>query len=75
MNHDLLNHAPFFNLDIIVCRNVMIYFNKKQQNETVTNFYESLKEIDLIFNVSAQLITNKASMKIKKKWCVFQPLG
>ena len=24
-----------------------------------------LKEIDLIFNVSAQLITNKASMKIK----------
>ena len=26
-----------------------------------------LKEIDLIFNVSAQLITNKASMKIKTK--------
>ena len=49
VNHDLINHAPFFNLDIIVCRNVMIYFNKKQQNETVTNFYESLKENGILF--------------------------
>ncbi len=49
VNHDLLNHAPFFNLDIIVCRNVMIYFNKKQKKETVTNFYESLKENGILF--------------------------
>ena len=49
VSHDLINHAPFFNLDIIVCRNVMIYFNKKQQNETVTNFYESLKENGILF--------------------------
>ncbi|MEC7181614.1 MAG: CheR family methyltransferase, partial [Bdellovibrionota bacterium] len=49
VNHDIINHAPFFNLDIVVCRNVMIYFNKKQQNETVTNFYESLKENGILF--------------------------
>ncbi len=37
------------NLDIIFCRNVMIYFDKAHQRELVANFYQSIYEHGYLF--------------------------
>ena len=46
----------------------------KQLHNEVCKIANGLKEIDLIFKVSAQLITNKASMKIKTLRRIHKPL-
>lgn len=40
--HDLVTGDVFNKFDLILCRNVMIYFNQKLQNEVLTKFHESL---------------------------------
>lgn len=40
--HDLVTGEVFNKFDLILCRNVMIYFNQKLQNEVLKKFHESL---------------------------------
>lgn len=42
MKHDLSTGAPFSKFDIILCRNVMIYFNKALQEKVFGIFHQSL---------------------------------
>lgn len=41
-NHDLVNGEVFNKFDLVLCRNVMIYFNQTLQNEVLKKFHESL---------------------------------
>jgi two-component system CheB/CheR fusion protein len=41
--HDLTNDPPFSNLDLIVCRNVLIYFDAKLQEKIIPFFHYGLK--------------------------------
>jgi chemotaxis protein methyltransferase CheR len=40
--HDLVKHDIFSKFDIILCRNVMIYFNQTLQNQVLVKFHEAL---------------------------------
>jgi chemotaxis protein methyltransferase CheR len=40
--HNLVSDGGFNKFDLIVCRNVLIYFNKELQNAVLQTFYESL---------------------------------
>jgi chemotaxis protein methyltransferase CheR len=40
--HDLVLGEPFNKFDLILCRNVMIYFNQALQNEVLKKFHQSL---------------------------------
>jgi chemotaxis protein methyltransferase CheR len=40
--HDLVKGVVFNKFDLILCRNVMIYFNQQLQNEVLKKFHESL---------------------------------
>ena len=40
--HNLVTDSGFNQFDIIVCRNVMIYFNKQLQDQILQTFYNSL---------------------------------
>ena len=42
MRHDLVTGDVFGRFDLILCRNVMIYFNQELQNEVLKKFHESL---------------------------------
>ena len=40
--HNLVNSHPFSKFDLVLCRNVMIYFNQTLQNNVLKMFHESL---------------------------------
>ncbi|MEI6046797.1 MAG: CheR family methyltransferase, partial [Chloroflexota bacterium] len=42
--HDLGQHAPFPRLDLVVCRNVLIYFSKEYQQHILHRFAFALRE-------------------------------
>lgn len=41
-HHDVINNKPFMHCDLILCRNLLIYFNKELQEETLFKFYDAL---------------------------------
>lgn len=41
-HHDVIRDRPFMHCDIILCRNLLIYFNKELQEEILLKFYEAL---------------------------------
>ncbi len=57
--HDLVNGGVFNKFDLILCRNVMIYFNQKLQNMVLKKLHES------IFKYSYLIIGSKESLI----WC------
>ncbi len=40
--HNLKNASGYVNLDVIFCRNVMIYFDEEEQKKLIYKFYEGL---------------------------------
>ncbi len=40
--HDLVNGVVFSKFDLVICRNVMIYFNQTLQNEVLKKLHESI---------------------------------
>ena len=42
VKHDFIREEPFKNLDIVFCRNVMIYLTREMQTRLLVNFYKSL---------------------------------
>lgn len=54
--HDLVKSGVFNKFDIILCRNVLIYFNQQLQNDVFKMFHESL------FNYSYFIIGSKETL-------------
>lgn len=44
VRHDLARDPPFSKLDVITCRNVLIYFNKALQKRLISTFHYCLKQ-------------------------------
>ncbi len=72
--HDITNDPPFVKLDLVVCRNLLIYFNTYLQKETLRIFNYALKEDGLLFlgksesvSVLADLFAKTEGMKIFRK--------
>lgn len=42
-NHNLVTDSDFANMHMIICRNVLIYFDRKLQNRVLTMFTDSLQ--------------------------------
>ncbi|NNE75736.1 MAG: PAS domain S-box protein, partial [Pricia sp.] len=47
--HDISNDPPFFKLDAIVCRNLLIYFNNDLQKRTFQIFHYGLQPQGILF--------------------------
>lgn len=48
LQHNLVTDRSFNEFQLILCRNVMIYFNKQLQNKVLKLFHESLSSLGLI---------------------------
>lgn len=47
--HDMLGNPPFSNLDMVSCRNLLIYLNRKLQGEVFNLFHYSLRSEGFLF--------------------------
>jgi chemotaxis protein methyltransferase CheR len=75
--HDLVTGELFNKFDLILCRNVMIYFNQTLQNEVLKKFHESLfkygylaigsKESLIWCDVASKFIVVNNEEKVYKK--------
>ncbi len=60
---DLMNPSPHQNLDLILCRNVMIYFAKESQQQIHLKFYHSLKEGGYMITGKSEVLSGELTQK------------
>ncbi|MEL1255932.1 CheR family methyltransferase [Flavobacterium sp. DGU38] len=56
--HDLTKDAPFSKIDLISCRNVLIYFDTFLQNRVLTSFHYALREKGFLFLGKSEAANN-----------------
>jgi chemotaxis protein methyltransferase CheR len=76
-DHNLVTDGVFGEMNIIFCRNVLIYFNRELQNRVYTLFYESLLPGGLLCLGSKETLAfsscNK-SFRLLNKYNIFKKL-
>lgn len=72
--HDSIYDPPFINLDLVSCRNMMIYLNPKNQKILLSNFQFSLKYLGYLFlGPSESLGEFKRYFDVvSNKWNIYQ---
>ena len=73
---DLIKDPPFTKLDLLCCRNVLIYFGPQLQDKLLPVFHYSLKPDRLLFLGSSETIghANDLFTVLDKKWKIFRRL-
>jgi two-component system CheB/CheR fusion protein len=72
--HNLIKDAPFTRLDLLSCRNVMIYLTAELQKKIVPIFHYSLNNRGILFMGPAESIGGFSDMfnPIDPKWKIFE---
>ncbi len=60
--HDLIQDAPISHLDLLVCRNTLMYFNSETQSRILTRFHFALNESGFLFLGKAEMLLTHASL-------------
>jgi chemotaxis protein methyltransferase CheR len=61
--HDLMEESLHKGLDLILCRNVMIYFAKESQQHIHMNFYHALRGGGYFITGKAEMLSGEPSLK------------
>ena len=74
--HNLVSEGVFNQFDLIICRNVLIYFNKSLQNNVFETFYKSLSDKGILAIGSKETlnfssIENKMEV-LNAKWKIWR---
>jgi two-component system, chemotaxis family, CheB/CheR fusion protein len=59
--HDLIQDAPISRIDLLVCRNTLMYFNAETQNRIASRFHFALQESGFLFLGKAEMMLTQAS--------------
>jgi two-component system CheB/CheR fusion protein len=54
--HDITRDAPISRLDVLVCRNTLMYFNVETQSHVIDRFHFALREGALLFLGKAEML-------------------
>jgi two-component system CheB/CheR fusion protein len=60
--HDLIQDAPISRVDLVACRNTLMYFNAETQSRIVARFYFALNDNGFLLLGKAEMLFNHASM-------------
>lgn len=60
--HSLIKHPPFSKLDLISCRNLLIYFNSDMQDRVMRTFHYGLKPGGTLFLGSSESVTRATKL-------------
>ncbi|MGF1587617.1 MAG: CheR family methyltransferase [Bacteroidales bacterium] len=72
--HNLLKDPPFSKLDMLVCRNLFIYFKPEMQQRILSMFYYALNSSGNLFMGSSESIgeMSEAFEAIDSKWKIYK---
>ncbi|WP_406505660.1 CheR family methyltransferase [Streptomyces sp. NBC_00212] len=56
--HDITRDAPISRLDLLVCRNTLMYFNVEAQSQIIDRFHFALRESGFLFLGKAEMLLN-----------------
>ena len=60
-HHDLLQDAPMAQIDLLVCRNVLIYLNSEAQNRVLVRFHFGLQNKGFLLLGKAETVPSETS--------------
>ncbi|QPJ66184.1 MAG: hypothetical protein G3M78_12585 [Candidatus Nitrohelix vancouverensis] len=72
--HNLLKDPPFMNMDLISCRNLLIYFKSEAQDKALSTFLFSLKRYGYLFlgpSEQIKILSNNFDT-IHSKWKIYR---
>ena len=75
--HNLVSDEPFTNLDLISCRNVLIYFTRDLQEKVFMSLYHGLRPGGFLFLGRAETLFAEAARLfcvVDKRWRLYQKL-
>lgn len=72
--HNLIKDAPFTRLDLLCCRNVLIYLTSELQKKIIPVFHYSLNQSGILFLGPAESVGsfNDSFVSMDNKWKLFQ---
>ena len=75
--HNLLRDPPFSSLDLICCRNLLIYFDREVQKQVLEVFHFALKPGGLLFLGSSESADAAGELyrPVDKRWRIFRSDG
>ncbi|MCT7378294.1 chemotaxis protein CheB [Chelativorans salis] len=75
--HNLLRDAPFSRIDLITCRNLLIYIEPEMQKRVLALLHFGLREAGYLFLGSAETVGAHDDLfeTVSKKWRIFRRLG
>jgi two-component system, chemotaxis family, CheB/CheR fusion protein len=62
--HSLLRDPPFSHIDLISCRNLLIYLDRELQNQVCGTFHYALRRHGYLFVGSSETIDNQGSFRV-----------
>jgi two-component system CheB/CheR fusion protein len=69
--HDLVQDAPISRIDLLVCRNVIMYFNAEAQGRVLARFYFAVTDTGYLFLGKAEMLLTHsntfASVDLKRR--------
>ena len=73
-NHNLTQAPPLSHIDLLVCRNVLIYFTSELQDRILTRFHYSIREDGYLFLGRAESLLARSRLftPVHPKWRIFQ---
>ena len=74
---NIIQNPPFTRLDLLSCRNVMIYLESELQNRLIRVFHYVLKPGGMLFLSSSESIGNHAELfeQLNRKWKFYRAIG
>jgi two-component system CheB/CheR fusion protein len=60
--HDLVQDAPISRLDLLVCRNTLMYFNAETQTKILARFHFALNDTGMLFLGKAEMLLTHANL-------------
>ena len=60
--HDLIQDAPISRLNLLVCRNTLMYFNAETQNRVLARFHFALNDNGFLFLGKAEMLLTQANL-------------
>ncbi|MFO0791419.1 MAG: chemotaxis protein CheB [Pirellulales bacterium] len=74
---NLIGDPPFSKLDLVCCRNLLIYLKPDVQEKVITLFHFALRETGLLFLGTAETIGRQSDLfrPMSKRWRIFRRTG